>query len=104
MLQPSDPPQLVSSSAPSSSGEGRQLPQQAHYPYNYQQQDQYGHQVSPPQPHGYGPGGSLAEPAYGVRGAEQLQGDGGKVVCLSVYLRLTCHNPGDRWVGNLGHF
>ena len=84
MLQPSDPPELVSSSGPSSSGEGRQ--QQAHYPYSYQQGDQYGHHVSPPpQPQGYGPGSSLAEPAYGVQGAQQLQQeDAGKIIFLLV--------------------
>ena len=86
MLQPSDPPQLVSSTTSSSANEAesssRQLPQQAQYPYHYQQQGQYGHHVAPPQPQGYGPG-SLPEPAYGVQGAEQLQGEGGEFTLLS---------------------
>lgn len=94
MLQPSDPPQLVSSNTSSSAGQtesSRQLPQQAQYPYHYQQQVQYGHHVVPPQ-QSYGPG-SLAEPAYGVQGAEQLQGDEGKFMFLSV-LYLTYHTLG----------
>ena len=88
MLQPSDPPQLVSSTSASSPGQGsqtegsRQVPQQAQYPYHHHHhQQQYGHHVSPQQ--AYGPG-SLTEPTYGVQGAEQLQGAGGnfsEIIC-----------------------
>ena len=81
MLQPSDPPQLVSSSTSSSAGQtesSRQLPQQAQYPYHYQQQVQYGHYVAPPQ-QTYGPG-SQTEPASGV------QGDRGKIISVMPHL------------------
>ena len=65
MLQPSDPPQLASSSGHEGRTEGsRQLPQQAQYPY-HQQQQYYGHHVAPQQ--SYAPG-SLSDPTYGMQG------------------------------------